>query len=300
MFNTRLLEINDVYKEYGPKRVLGNIDLRVNAGELVTVVGPSGCGKSTLLRLILGQEQPTAGNISISGEPIGLPSKERGIVYQHYSLFPNLTVLENVQRYLTLKVNPLTAFLKKSQYAEQVKDILHTVRLYDAMHKYPHELSGGMRQRVAIAQALVAKPKILLMDEPFGALDTGTRTDLQAFLIELWQREKMTIFFVTHDLDEAIQLSSRMICLSQFYTDDRGITDRRGAKIVYDADMSHIPFSTDAIHRNEVRRIRDDIFDIGFDPTHLQHVRDFNLTHKDSYQTLTIEEDSSSHNISGE
>lgn len=301
MSSTKLLSVEDVYQEYGPKRVLGNIDLRVSQGELVTVVGPSGCGKSTLLRLILGQEQPTTGNIFIDGSPIGLPDKERGIVYQHYSLFPNLTVLENVIRSFTLSVNPITAFFKKKEYTELASETLRAVRLTDSMHKYPHELSGGMRQRAAIAQALIAKPKILLMDEPFGALDTGTRADLQAFLIELWQRENMTIFFVTHDLDEAIQLSSRMICLSQFYTDDRGKTDRRGAKIVYDADMSYIPFSSDAKHRQEVRRIRDDVFQIGFDPTHLQHVRDFNLTHTDSYQTLTLEEDSSGiKNINGE
>lgn len=293
MPNTKMLHVEDVYKEYGDKRVLGNIDLRVNAGELVTVVGPSGCGKSTLLRLVLGQELPTAGNIMIDGKPVGLPDENRGIVYQHYSLFPNLTVLENVIRYYTLKVDPFTAFFKKKQYEEEVKHILETVRLWNDRHKYPHELSGGMRQRAAIAQALVAKPKVLLMDEPFGALDTGTRADLQAFLIELWEREKMTIFFVTHDLDEAIELSSRLICLSQFYTDDRGVTDRRGAKIVYDADMSHISHSSDAKHREDVRILREQIFEVGFNPYHLQHVRDFNLTHTDSFQTLTVEEDSS-------
>lgn len=296
MSSKHILHIEDVYKEYGEKRVLGNIDLRVSTGELVTVVGPSGCGKSTLLRLILGQERPTTGNILINGEPVDLPDENRGIVYQHYSLFPNLTVIENVMRSITLKVNPFVAMANKQDYISQVKDILHTVRLYDHADKYPHELSGGMRQRAAIAQALVAKPKILLMDEPFGALDTGTRADLQAFLLELWERENMTIFFVTHDLDEAIQLSSRMICLSQFYTDDRGITDRRGAKILYDADMSHIPFTSESVHRDDVIEIRDTVFKLGFDPEHLQHVKDFNLTHKDSFQTLTDEEDSTNTN----
>jgi len=281
MQSSPLLQIDSVYKEYGEKRILGNVDLRVSKGELVTVVGPSGCGKSTLLRLILGQEKPTTGTIAIDGNPVDLPDKNRGIVYQHYSLFPNLTVAENVMRSLTLNVNPLVARYNRSQYNSQIGDILHKVRLYDSMHKYPHELSGGMRQRAAIAQALVAKPKILLMDEPFGALDTGTRSDLQAFLIELWKQEEMTIFFVTHDLDEAIQLSSRMICLSQFYTDDRGETDRRGAKIVYDDDMSSIPFSTDAVHRQEVIKIRETVFETGFNPQHLQHVKDFNLNHND-------------------
>lgn len=298
MSSKHILNIDSVYKEYGEKRVLGNIDLRVSTGELVTVVGPSGCGKSTLLRLILGQERQTSGEILINNQPVDLPDQNRGIVYQHYSLFPNLTVVENVMRSLTLKVNPFVARFNRKEYEERVKDILHTVRLYDHAKKYPHELSGGMRQRAAIAQALVANPKILLMDEPFGALDTGTRADLQAFLLELWERENMTIFFVTHDLDEAIQLSSRMICLSQFYTDDRGITDRRGAKILYDADMSHIPFTSDSVHRDDVIEIRDAVFKLGFDPSHLQHVKNFNLTHKDSFQTLTDEEHSL--NTSGE
>jgi len=291
--NSKLLHIEDVYKEYDGNRVLGNVDLRVEQGELVTVVGPSGCGKSTLLRLILGQESPTTGNLYIDGQPIGLPDNNRGIVYQHYSLFPNLTVLENTIRVFTFGVNPLTAFLNRKEYSDLAQYTLETVRLWDAKNKYPHELSGGMRQRAAIAQALIAKPKILLMDEPFGALDTGTRSDLQSFLVEMWERENMTIFFVTHDLDEAIEISSRMICLSQFYTDDRGDIDYRGAKIVYDADMKHIPLDSGAKYRDDVIQLREKIFEVGFDPTHNQHVRDFDLNHEDSFQTLTNDENRS-------
>lgn len=287
---TPLLQVKDVYKQYGDLTVLCNIDLNVDAGELVTVVGPSGCGKSTLLRLILGQEQPTRGDIIIDGKPVALPDQSRGIVYQHYSLYPNLTVLQNVIRSKAFATNPVNAFLKRKEYEKDAEEILRTVRLWEARHKYPHELSGGMRQRAAIAQALFAEPKILLMDEPFGALDTGTRSDLQAFLVELWEKRNMTIFFVTHDLDEAVELGSRLICLSQFYTDDRGTTKDRGAKIVMDADMSHIPINGDSKHRDDVIELRQQIFQQGFDPTHIQHVRDFNLTHKNSYQTLTPEE----------
>ncbi len=285
---TPILQVTDLYKSYGDKVILDNIDLTVSEGELVTVVGPSGCGKSTMLRMILGQEAPTEGEMLIAGNPVDLPDQTRGIVYQNYSLFPNLTVMENVIRYFTLSHNPISAKLRQKEFEELGMEYLRKVRLQDHADKYPSELSGGMRQRVAIAQAMMAKPKILLMDEPFGALDQGTREDLQTFLIELWQEEAMTVFFVTHQIDEAIYLGSRLILLSQYYTDDRGeMHEHRGAKIVMDKDLSHISLSSSARMQQEVVELEQLILERGFDPKHLQHVRDFDLNHSDSWQTLT-------------
>lgn len=285
---TPILQVTDLYKSYGDKVILDNIDLTVSEGELVTVVGPSGCGKSTMLRMILGQEAPTEGEMLIAGNPVDLPDQTRGIVYQNYSLFPNLTVMENVIRYFTLSHNPISAKLRQKEFEELGMEYLRKVRLQDHADKYPSELSGGMRQRVAIAQAMMAKPKILLMDEPFGALDQGTREDLQTFLIELWQEESMTVFFVTHQIDEAIYLGSRLILLSQYYTDDRGeMHEHRGAKIVMDKDLSHISLSSSARMQQEVVELEQLILERGFDPKHLQHVRDFDLNHSDSWQTLT-------------
>ncbi len=289
--NEPMLEIHDLYKSYDGKVILDNIDLTVRKGELVTVVGPSGCGKSTLLRLILGQELPTSGKLLIDGQQVGLPDASRGIVYQHYSLFPNLTVMENVIRYHTLSHNPITARLRRKEFEAMGMEYLIKVRLQDHANKYPHELSGGMRQRVAIAQALMAKPKIMLMDEPFGALDQGTREDLQMFLIELWEQEQMTIFFVTHQIDEAIYLGSRLSLLSQYYIDDRGeeCTDR-GAKIVLDKDLSHISLNSGSRMQQEVVELEEVILRKGFDQKFLQHVNDFDLHHNDSWQTLTTAE----------
>ena len=288
-----MLQVTDLYKQYGDKVILDNIDLTVSEGELVTVVGPSGCGKSTMLRMILGQEAPTEGEMLIAGEPVGLPDRSRGIVYQHYSLFPNLTVMENVIRYHTLSHNPITARLKRKKFEELGMEYLKKVRLQDHANKYPAELSGGMRQRVAIAQAMIAKPKILLMDEPFGALDQGTREDLQMFLIELWEQEKMTVFFVTHQIDEAIYLGSRLILISQYYTDDRGQSaGDRGAKIVMDKDLSHISLNSGSRMGKEVVQLEQLILDNGFDPKVLQHANAFDLSHEDSWQTLTADESS--------
>lgn len=290
-----LLHIEDVYKEYGTKRVLDNIDLKVRKGEFCTVVGPSGCGKSTLLRLILGQEIPTAGHISIDGNPVGLPDATRGIVYQKYTLFPHLTVLENVLLGRRLKQwwNP---FYRKQADVDEAMDYLTKVRLADAAAKFPHELSGGMQQRVAIAQALIMKPPILLMDEPFGALDPDTREDLQIYLLELWERENLTLFFVTHDMTEACFLGTRLLVLSQYYSDDRGNGDhvRRGGRIVADHPLPKVATSTEVINSLAFQQLIAQVKDEGFNPEVRQHVSSFNLKHPDSFQTLLAEEDGTS------
>jgi NitT/TauT family transport system ATP-binding protein len=290
---SKKIHIEDVEKYYGDKRVLDNIDLSVSSGELCALVGPSGCGKSTLLRLILGQEQPSCGHIFIEGQQVGFPDPSRGIVFQRYSLFPHLTVLDNVLLGKRLSAGRWWLPWEKNKvWQEEAMHYLQRVRLSEAMNKYPHELSGGMQQRVAIAQALIMKPPALLMDEPFGALDPDTREDLQLFLLELWETEKLTIFFVTHDLEEACFLGSRFLILSQYYTDDRGEDQQvnRGGRIVADYQLERLGNSTEVKHNPRFKTFIESVRDEGFDPKIRQHVRDFNLHHPDSFQTLTPDE----------
>ncbi len=283
------LVIQDVHKSYGEKKVLEDIDLTVRSGEFCTVVGPSGCGKSTLLRLILGQEDVSSGFIYIDGKPVGLPSTDRGIVYQRYSLFPHLSVLDNVILGQTLRIAPWSARSKRKAFVDEAMVYLERMRLAEHSHKLPSELSGGMQQRVAIAQALIAKPKILMMDEPFGALDPETREEMQIFILELWDASRFTVFFVTHDLEEALFLGSRIFVLSQFYTDQRGNGQqiRRGAKIVADHHLPKTPLSAETKRAPHFLDLMESIRRDGFNPAHLQHVDDFNLRHPDSFRTLS-------------
>ena len=285
-----VLHIQDVYKTYGNKVVLDNVDLSVARREFLTMVGPSGCGKSTLLRLILGQERATQGSLFIDGCPAESANRERGIVYQRYSLFPNLTVLENVTLGKKLGAGMFGWLSKRKAVEDEAMHFLEKVRLAEHSGKYPHELSGGMQQRVAIAQAVIMDPSILLMDEPFGALDPGTRESMQVFILEIWEKSNMTVFFVTHDLEEACYLGTRLVVLSQFYTDGRKNNGNKGSKIVADYPLPREATSTmvkaQASFGELIQKIRQD----GFDPKHLQHVTEFNLKHADSFQTLTPEE----------
>lgn len=290
---TKKLHLEDVYKSYDGKVILDDIDLSVSSGEFCTVVGPSGCGKSTLLRLVLGEEVPDSGTIEIDGKPVGPPDPKRGIVYQKYSLFPNRSVLDNVMLGKIYSQgqwwNP---FKKNPAFVEEAMSYLERVRLSDAAHKYPHELSGGMQQRVAIAQALIMKPPILMMDEPFGALDPDTRDELQLFLLELWESEKLTIFFVTHDLVEACFLGTRLLVLSQYYSDGRGNdkTVKRGAKLIADHSLPAMATSTEVKDSPEFQALIKQVRNQGFDPSIRQHVNEFNLQHPDSFRTLREEE----------
>tara|TARA_Y100001960_G_scaffold328546_1_gene417580 strand:- start:4887 stop:5795 length:909 start_codon:yes stop_codon:yes gene_type:complete len=287
-----LLHLHDVRKVYpdkkqeiGHKVILDDIDLSVKKGEFCTVVGPSGCGKSTLLRLILGQEQQTSGDITIEGEIVGMPDCNRGIVYQNYSLFDNKTVLENVMSAYYFKNNMFKRLLNRKEYKaakDEAISYIKKVRLEDAMHKYPPELSGGMKQRAAIAQALIAKPKILLMDEPFSALDPGTREDLQLFTKEIAEENNMTVFFVSHDLEEAIFLGTRLLVVSQYYQKSGRSTDNHGARIVSDTDISMFN-SQKSKETEEFGKKMQEVRKIGFDPEYLQHVKNFDLSHKDSF-----------------
>ncbi|MGR8933394.1 MAG: ABC transporter ATP-binding protein [Gammaproteobacteria bacterium] len=287
------LHLQDIEKRYDGRRILDNIDLSVSAGEFCALVGPSGCGKSTLLRLLLGQERPDKGRILIEGRPVGFPDPTRGIVFQKYSLFPNLTVIDNVLLGKRLSHSPWwLPWPKRQDWVDEAMLYLEKMRLADAVDKYPYELSGGMQQRVAIAQALIMKPPALLMDEPFGALDPDTREDLQVFLLDLWETEKLTIFFVTHDLEEACFLGTRLLILSQYYTDDRGDGRdvNRGGKIVADYRLTRAGNSTEVKNNPEFKQFVASLRNQGFDPEIRKHVKDFNLQHPDSFQTLTNEE----------
>jgi len=282
-----ILYIENVYKEYGGRVVLDDIDFCISEGEFCTVVGPSGCGKSTLLRLILGQELPTSGVIHFNGEPIGFADTRRGVVYQKYSLYPHISVIENVMLGKKLELGLLKSGRKLRVIRDEAVEFLRRMGLEEHQDKFPHELSGGMQQRVAIAQALIMRPKILLMDEPFGALDPGMREAMQVFILEIWEQSDMTILFVTHDLEEAVYLGTRIIVLSQYYTDGRGADVQRGAKIVADYELKYRAATTVAKETANFGMLVGKIRREGFDPQQRTHVTDFNLQHPDSFQTLT-------------
>ncbi|RPF49004.1 NitT/TauT family transport system ATP-binding protein [Hydrogenoanaerobacterium saccharovorans] len=206
------VEIRDVKKIYQSSRgdvvALNGFNLDITENEFICVVGPSGCGKSTILNILAGLDTASSGTIYVDGEPIQGPSPERGVVFQQYALFPWLTVKKNVEFGLKLKG------LSKQEISETADHYIKMVGLEDFKNSYPKELSGGMKQRVAIARAYAMKPKLLLMDEPFGALDAQTRTQLQSELLKTWEDERKTCFFITHDVDEAVILAQRVIIMS--------------------------------------------------------------------------------------
>ncbi|MDJ0535481.1 MAG: ABC transporter ATP-binding protein [Xenococcaceae cyanobacterium MO_207.B15] len=206
------LELSNLYKEFFTKKgtvvALKDINMHVETGEFVCVVGASGSGKSTLLRLIAGLDFPTAGEITVDGAPVTGPGADRGMVFQKYTLYPWMTVQKNVEFGLKLLgISPKRRRQEASYY-------LNIVGLSDFAKSYPKELSGGMKQRVAIARALATNPKILLMDEPFGALDIQTKENMQQFLLEIWYKTGCTILMITHDVQEAVFLSERVYVLS--------------------------------------------------------------------------------------
>ena len=193
-------------KNNTPVTVLDQIELTIEKGEFVSLLGPSGCGKSTLLSLIAGLQQPTKGTIQLGETPVKKPSPDKGVVFQEAALFPWLNVWENVAYPLRKKMN-------KKERKEQAKFFLQKVQLGKFLVHYPHELSGGMQQRVAIARVLAMNPELLLMDEPFGALDEQTRNVLQQELERIWLGTNKTVVFVTHSIREAIKLSDRIIIM---------------------------------------------------------------------------------------
>ncbi|MCL6552312.1 MAG: ABC transporter ATP-binding protein [Firmicutes bacterium] len=187
---------------------LDDVSLEVHANEFVAVVGRSGCGKTTLLNLIAGFLSPTRGEVRVDGRRVEGPGPDRGMVFQHAALFPWLTALENVE------FGPRNQGVPRRERRALALELLDLVRLRGFEHKYPRELSGGMKQRVAIARALATDPEILLMDEPFGALDELTRAEMQDELLRIWEARRKTVVFVTHSIMEAIYLSDRVVVLS--------------------------------------------------------------------------------------
>ena len=208
------IEIKNIYKSFEGKNknlsVLKDINLSINDGELICLLGPSGCGKTTLLRLIAGLEHPTSGEIIANGEVVKGPSGDRAVIFQQYSLFPWLTVLQNVTFGLEM-----TKKGTKEENIAAAERYLTSVGLIDFKDSYPHELSGGMKQRVAIIRSLLNHSPILLMDEPFSAVDMQTRHKLQEQLIGVWKRFENTIVFVTHDVDEAVYLADKIVILDK-------------------------------------------------------------------------------------
>ena len=192
----------------GEMVALNGVDLDIHDNEFICVVGPSGCGKSTLLNIIAGLLEPTEGKVYCNGKEVTGTGTERGMVFQQYALFPWLTVKKNVMFALEMRG------VKGKEAETEAMKYLEMVDLAKFADHYPKELSGGMKQRVAIARAYAAEPQVLLMDEPFGALDAQTRTQLQTELLETWQKKKKTCFFITHDVDEAIILAQKVIIMS--------------------------------------------------------------------------------------
>ena len=278
------VDIQRICHCYGDKTVLDNVELSVDEGEFVSLVGPSGCGKSTLLRLILGQEEPTRGTILLDGKPAGYADGRRGIVYQKYSLYPHLTVLGNAL------LGPRMHGRKNTSVRDEAMTMLNRVGLAEAAGKYPHELSGGMQQRAAIVQALMTRPEVLMMDEPFAALDPPTRETLQMMLLELWQEYRPTVFFVTHDISEAMFISTRIVLLSQYYTDERGDYHiaGHGARVMMDLPLDATIFRVSDKNTPEFREMRDHIMRSGFSPEHMKRVDEFDLRHPGRFTPPTV------------
>ncbi|MCV4281298.1 ABC transporter ATP-binding protein [Pseudomonas capsici] len=235
------ISVRNVWQQYDDQVVLEGLNLEVAEGEFCTLVGASGCGKSTFLRLLLGQEIPSRGAITLDGKALANePDPSRGVVFQRYSVFPHLSVLDNVALGLELPNAPLLGRLfgqARRDAREQTAVLLHKVGLGHALDKYPTQLSGGMQQRLAIAQALIMKPRVLLLDEPFGALDPGIRKDMHNLLLELWQETRLTVFMVTHDLSEGFNLGTRLMVFDKVRHDPHA-PGAYGARITYDIPLN--------------------------------------------------------------
>jgi NitT/TauT family transport system ATP-binding protein len=207
-----MISVRGVSKHYetsrGTVKSLENVDLDVAQGEFVTLVGPSGCGKSTMLNLMAGLLAPTSGTLLVNEREVTGPGPDRGVIFQQYALFPWLTALQNVEFGLQIQG------IKRKERRERAQHYLDLVGLGDFAGALPKELSGGMKQRCAIARAYAVHPSILLMDEPFGALDALTRVNMQENLLETWQKERRTAVFITHDVDEAVFLANRVVVMS--------------------------------------------------------------------------------------
>jgi NitT/TauT family transport system ATP-binding protein len=275
-----VLECRKVSHWFDRQKVLYDINLQISRGQFVGLVGASGCGKSTLLRAMLGTHPPRAGQVLMNGAAVCRPGRERGIVYQRYTLFPFLTALENVAFGPMLDqvgicgrlLGPWKWRTRRKAHLELAEERLTALGLKDALHQYPAQLSGGMCQRVAIAQALIMQPEILLLDEPFGALDEATREEQQAMLLSLrdenrraqekGERPPYTLVLVTHELNEAIYVADRVVSLSRHWLWEKEpeLTEHPGATVVYDAATPlsprdpHSKFADFQAQRAEIRQ----------------------------------------------
>lgn len=237
--------VHDVFQSYGNRPILERVNVEVNEGEFISIVGASGCGKSTFLRMLLAEERPTRGVISIDGgRPAVEPGLERGVVFQKYSVFPHLTVRQNILAGEGFQTGSgrLRGAARKAAL-ERADAMLARIGLNHVADQFPASLSGGMQQRLAIGQALTAKPRVLLLDEPFGALDPGTRIAMHEFLTELRAETQMTVFMVTHDLEEGFKLGDRVLVFDKPCWDPHD-PGAYGATITYDFDARDkgIPF----------------------------------------------------------
>jgi NitT/TauT family transport system ATP-binding protein len=232
--------VKHLWKQFGSQVVLENVNLHIVDHEFVTIVGASGCGKTTFLRMLLGVETLSRGQFLIDGQALPTePGPDRGIVFQRYSLFPHLTVLENLLLGLEFQGAPLLAKLfgaARRRAVERAMPLLEEIGLSDAAEKYPGQLSGGMQQRVSIAQSVIREPKILLLDEPFGALDPGITADMHRLILKLWNTHKMTVFMVTHDLKESFELGTRLLVFDKVRADPQA-PEAFGATITFNIPL---------------------------------------------------------------
>jgi NitT/TauT family transport system ATP-binding protein len=273
-----ILEVKDLYKTFessqGEVTALKNINFKTHRREFVCVIGPSGCGKSTLIRILAGLETPSSGQVLLDGEPKSEPGPDRGMVFQGYTLFPWLTIKKNVM--FGLQMEGKSKGTAESEALQWI-DLVGLTKFADA---YPHQLSGGMKQRVAIARALANQPRILLMDEPFGALDAQTRFKMQTNLIDIWKNIDITVLFITHDLDEAIYLADRILVLKanpgevqevievsvprprspdQFLSPEFLATKKRLEELIHPPEHDD---EEDSLHLIRMTRVGDDVEDI--------------------------------------
>jgi len=234
------VSVRGLWKEYGSHVVLENLNLEFRDREFVTIVGASGCGKTTFLKMLLGSETPSRGRLLIDGKSVPPePGPDRGIVFQRYSLFPHLTVMQNLMLGLEFQGSPLLGKLfgaKRRAARAKAERLLEVLGLAGARDKYPPQLSGGMQQRLSIGQSVIREPRILLLDEPFGALDPGITADMHRLIVELWAANAMTIFMITHDVQESFKLGTRLLVFDKVRHDPQE-PERYGARVTYDLPL---------------------------------------------------------------
>ena len=279
------LQIEHLTKRYRLERessqamALHDVSLAVNDGEFLALVGPSGCGKTSLINIVAGLLPYDEGVVTIDGTRVHGPGTDRAVVFQHPSLLPWRTIAGNVRYGMEMQKR-----FDESTMQQRAGHFLKLVGLSGFEKHFPGELSGGMQQRVAIAQALMMQPKVLLMDEPFGALDHNTRLEMQMLILEQWKDDRMTIVFVTHDLEEACYISTRVIGLSQYWSDDAG-QPGTGAVIVTDLRTPGGHPKPTAIRATaEFHALLEQVRHDALDPENRQRLHHFNLTHQDALE----------------